>query len=417
MTSTAELTVTKSGMIEHVARTPRRLFMVVAGPLFVLYLLTATWTLPYNIDAFTNVLTAHEIGVSGDVYLDDYAALAVPDYIGNISWVVPTGEGSFASQYPPGAAVLAAPLYAVWPGGLDVIQAKGNNIEAPPVEIAMPPLGPAAITAALATAVAIGLLSLVFLRLSDTRSALIGALVAGLATSAWSVAADKLWLHTGDMLWLAVATYLVANQEIWAGFGYGMAILTRPHTALISAATGLGKAVSQRSIRPVIRIGIGSAAGLAGLVVFNQIVFGSASILGGYGSAFNERAASLNLIDYLGNVSLALVHPVRGLLVYSPFLLVLVPGLRRAWQVAPAWVKGSAVGGVLYLLLQLKANRYSGGAGFWAYRYPIEMLVAAAPLLFLAYTRWVADRPRAVRIFIWATMLSVGLQGVGAIFT
>ena len=62
----------------------RLLFLVVAGPLFVIYLLTATYSRPYNIDAFTNVLTAWEIADNGSPYLDDHEQLADPLYTGNV---------------------------------------------------------------------------------------------------------------------------------------------------------------------------------------------------------------------------------------------------------------------------------------------------------------------------------------------
>jgi alpha-1,2-mannosyltransferase len=156
--------------------------------------------------------------------------------------------------------------------------------------------------------------------------------------------------------------------------------------------------------------------GLALLVAYNTVVFGAPSIAGGYGSGFNERTSSLDLVEYAGNIALALVHPLRGLLIFSPFLILLIPGLKAAWRAAPAWVQGSALGGLLYLLLQLKANRYSGGSGFWGYRYPLETLAAAAPLLLLAYSEWVERQSELIRkLFRWLVIASVLLTATGAI--
>jgi alpha-1,2-mannosyltransferase len=163
-------------------------------------------------------------------------------------------------------------------------------------------------------------------------------------------------------------------------------------------------------------IGLGSGAGLAVLVWFNNAVYGSTSVAGGYGAAFNERAASFDVLDYLGNIALALVDLDRGLLVFSPFLILLIPGLRAGWRAAPAWVRGSAVGGLLYLLLQLKANRYSGGEGFWGYRYPLETLVAAAPLLLLSYTEWVRQQTALwQKLFRWLLVASIALTAAGSV--
>jgi alpha-1,2-mannosyltransferase len=219
------------------------------------------------------------------------------------------------------------------------------------------------------------------------------------------------------MMWIAAGTLLSIRHKALAGFAFGAAILTRPHTALVAACNGLWQSAKDRSPRPAFLIGIGSCVGLATLIVFNNAIFGSASISGGYGGSFANRATSWNVLDYAGNVLLALVHPIRGVLVYSPFLIPLLIGLPAAWKAAPSWVRGSAVGGLLYLLLQLKANRYSGGAGFWAYRYPLETLAAAAPLLLLSYTQWVTKQSDLTRkLFRWLLLVSVLFTAIGAIF-
>jgi alpha-1,2-mannosyltransferase len=392
-----------------------RFFAAIALPLFVLYLATATWTLPYHIDTITNVFTAWELANDGDAVLEEHEALASPDYFGNVGWVVPA-QDSVAAQYPPGAALLATPLYTIWPDNATILTVYGSNRLADGVEIPVPPLPPAAISAAAVSAMAVGLTGLAFRRLVDSRTALVAAYVAGLGTGAWSVAADQLWQHGPAMMWIAAGTLLSAERQVWAGVAFGAAILTRPHTALVAAGNGLVQAVAKRTVRPAIRIGIGSAMGLALLVAYNTVVFGAPSIAGGYGSGFNERTSSLDLVEYAGNIALALVHPLRGLLIFSPFLILLIPGLKAAWRAAPAWVQGSALGGLLYLLLQLKANRYSGGSGFWGYRYPLETLAAAAPLLLLAYSEWVERQSELIRkLFRWLVIASVLLTATGAI--
>ncbi len=140
---------------------PARLFAVVALPLLVLYLATASWTLPYHIDAATNVFTAFELGTEGNVILEDHEALVAPEYSRTIAWIVPA-EDSVAAQYPPGAPVLAAPIYAIWPDDARYITVYNEATDAPPIEILMPPLGPAAITAAVTAAVVVGLLAVAF---------------------------------------------------------------------------------------------------------------------------------------------------------------------------------------------------------------------------------------------------------------
>jgi hypothetical protein len=393
----------------------RRLFLLVAAPLFVLYLVTANWTTPYNIDALTNVLTADEIATKGDVYLDEYEGLAEPDFQGTAAWVVPARD-SATSQYPPGAASLAVPLYRIWPGHGTTSEFVGSGGEA--VVLPIPPLFPAAVTSAAVAATAVGLLALIFRSLSDDHLALLGAYAAGLGSGVWSVASDSLWQHGPAMMWIAAGTLLAASRRVWAGFAFGAAVLTRPHTALVAAGNGLWQSWQRRSARPALQIAIGSAIGLAGVIVYNRFVFGTVSITAGYGGSFATRASSLDILDYLGNIALAMVHPIRGLFVYTPFLVLLLPGLGKAWRVAPGWVRGSAIGGLAYVLLQLKANRYSGGEGFWGYRYPLEFLAATAPLFFLAYTEWIRKHPSAAlrRWFGYLVALSIVLTALGAIY-
>ncbi len=219
------------------------------------------------------------------------------------------------------------------------------------------------------------------------------------------------------MLWIVTGTLLSASHRWLAGLGFGAAVLTRPHTAVIAAANGLTQAWQRRSIRPAVEIGVGSALGLAALIGFNALVFGSPSITGGYSDSFATNATSAEVSGFFRNIFLALVHPTRGLLVYSPFLILLIPGIPAAWRKAPAWVRGSALGGLIYLLVQLKANRYSGGDSFWGYRYPLEMLAAAAPLLLLSYTEWVRGRSDLLRrVFVYLVVASVVLTAAGAVY-
>ena len=368
-----------------------------------------------TIDALTNVLSADAIATRGDPHLEQYEVLTEPKYQGYGAWVVDARE-SAAAEYPPGTALLAVPLYRLWQGREtphEFVASDGETVELP-----IPSLFPAALVSALVVAIAVGLFAVSVRGFAGDRLAIGGAYVAGLATGTWSVASDVLWQHGPAMMWIMAAGLLSTARQVWSGFAFGAAVLTRPHTGVIAAGNGLWQSWQQRSIRPVLRIGLGAAVGLTGVVAYNQLVFGTASISGGYGRAFGERVLSLNPLDYLGNIALALVHPSRGLFIYSPFLLLLLPGLRSAWRAAPAWVRGSAIGGLAYFLLQLKANRYSGGGGFWGYRYPLEALAAWAPLLFLSYIEWIRNHPSDVlrRVFRYLVIVSIEITLIGAVY-
>ena len=394
-----------------------QLFMLVAFPLFAIFLSTAAWSRQrVDVDGFTNVVTAWSIGTTGSPFLPEHVPLTEGEYPGYVSWIV-AYEDTAIGKYPPGAALHAVPLYAVWPqaakeGELDV----GHLDLAAPPPVPVPPYGPSAIVSALVVALAMGFLAVSFRRHAAAGTAAAGAYVAGLGTAAWSVAANTLWQHGPGMLWIALAGVLVAGHQFASGAAYGVAMVVRPLNALVAAGNGLYMSWRERNWRPAVKVGMGAMIGLAVLVVYNTVAYDQVSVLGGYGSGFVDNAADLDLVGYLGNVGLALVSRSRGLLIWSPFLLVLLPGLGAAWRVAPSWVRGAALGGVAYLLVLLKANRFSGGGDFPAYRYPLEALTAAAPLLFLAYTEWVARRPIALRAFRWLAALSIAVHTLFAIW-
>ena len=65
------------------------MFGLVVIPLFVVFLATASMSRSrFDVDAFTNVVTAWRLGTSGSVYLPDHVPLTHPDYVGNVSWIV-----------------------------------------------------------------------------------------------------------------------------------------------------------------------------------------------------------------------------------------------------------------------------------------------------------------------------------------
>jgi len=386
-------------------------FLLIVLPSFMLYFVTAQKSPPFHIDPFTNVATSWNLSTHGTVYLREHAEFVGPEYFRTVGWFVEAPDGTVA-QYPPGAALWALPFYLVSSGDIEVVAGiPENNLDLGVINLPVPPLTPAAAAASLAVALALGFLGLTIREVASNRHAVAMAYIFGFGTTAWAVASDQLWQHGPAMMWLALGTYLASRASRWgAGLAFGAALVTRPLTAVIAASSGLAQGWRERSVKPVVQIGAGAALGLAALLAYNYVLFDAVSISGGYGDAFVSRTRNADVWWFLGNVFGGLVDPVRGLLVWSPFLVVLVPGLRAAWKAAPAWARGPAIGGVIYLLVHWKANRFSGGDGFFGYRYPLEALVAAAPFLFYSYREWVNQRTIAMKVFRFAVVVAVGLQ-------
>jgi hypothetical protein len=265
--------------------------------------------------------------------------------------------------------------------------------------------------AALTTAGAVALLFVAFLRISSTRVAVFGALVFALGTGTWSVASQALWQHGPAMLFIALA--LLHPAPKYAGFAWIPAVLTRPISASIGLASSAYEIVRKRRVEyavvPLASILLGSAL----FLLYNRWAFGSWSPFAAYG--FNPVLTGLDvdLISWLRNVGSALVDPRRGILTISPFLVILLPGLARAWRNSPRWVRGAAMGGVAYLLVHYKFHDFAGGHFFFGYRYPLEGLLALAPLLLLSHQAWVAMTRYRSTLFWIAVVVAVALQAIG----
>ncbi len=391
---------------------PAAFFAAIFLPLLVLYLATAQWHAPYGVDATANALTAFELATGGDVVFEDHTDLLAPHFRGRGAWLTGDKNGQAVSQYPPGAALLAAPVYAIWPDRAP--QRWEGQVDEFTVSFTTPPIGPAAITAAVAVAAGLAMLGLAIRPLTDDRVAMGAVYVLALATGVWTVAADRLWLHSADVMYLSAGLYLSGRRTLAGGLSFGMAALTRPHTMLIAAGAGLGRAFDARRWSPALWIGIGTATGIAVLIAYNLAVFGTASLSGGYELNAADFITATK-VDFLPNVFGAFFDLRRGIFIYSPFLLVLLPGLRTGWKASPSWVQGAALGGIAYLVVQLAANRFSGGGGFWGYRYPIEALVAVTPLLTVAYSEWTSRTTRRRRLFAIALGTAFAIHLVGAL--
>ena len=140
------------------ALAPRSTILLVSSGLFVLYLLTASYSNPYGADAFTNVAQARAFADDQDRILEELEGLAAPEFRGTVAWFTESPGGT-TWQYPPGAAAWATPFYLV-ESSYEVVTSFDDSVpgEPIPIEIATPSTYvPAAVAAALSVAIDIGL--------------------------------------------------------------------------------------------------------------------------------------------------------------------------------------------------------------------------------------------------------------------
>lgn len=398
---------------------PARTAVVVFVALAAVYSTTAKWSeMPYGIDAYTNAITGRAIAVEGTPVVSGYEEAAAEPVRNYLAVVVETPRGP-VSQYPPGAALTVAPFYLLpHEPAVEMTLAEAGRPDLPPATVPVPPLWPATLSAVVVTAAALAVLSLTLSRLGLAgEQVLVVALAGGVTTSAWAVASRKPWTHGSAMLAISLACW-AASRDRWLGCGLalGAAVLVRPHLAVIAAVVGVWVSVTRRDWRPVLGVGTGSTLGLAALVGFNAVFHGAPSVIGGYSADFAERARDTDLVAYAVNIALGLFAPRYGLLVWAPVVVILACAAYGIRHSVPDWTLAAAVGGVTYLLVQWKANRASGGFAFFPYRYPLEALMAAAPLLGLAAVDWWHTRTGLARRLVPYTLVTATIgQVFGAI--
>jgi len=368
---------------------PWQTFLVVFLPILALYLLTMSRSnIDTNVDTVAAGLPAWRFAMFGDLDLSSFESLR---FIGEIN-------SRIMSNRTPGISFISVPAFWLFgqPGYSGVI----------------PSQLPATATAAVLSAGAVGTLHLVFRRLVTPALAVGAALVFGVATSTWSMSSVTLWPHGPGQFFLALALLAIAsNRFLAAGFAYAAAFLIRPVTAVLAAVPALYLSWKMKSWRPVVRVAVASSIGVALLIAYNGMVLGSWTLAPeSYGAVFLGRATRQSLGAYLGDLALTFFSTRYSLFLFSPFLLFTVPGLRAAWRKADYWVRAGGLGALAYLLVTLRLNRHGGGHPF-NYRYPLEPLVLASPLLLLSVREWYRRvSPDWQRLFWYSVIMSVVAQ-------
>ena len=368
---------------------------------WVVYLLTATYD-SYQVNDNRAVATsAWSLGARGTLELP-------AEWEGSIDWETPGTDGRLFTDRFPGAILLAAPAYAA--AGLLGLADQPSH----PYFLTY---GPAGVTAATIAALVVAVLYGVFRRLVERRTALGAASLFAFGTASWSVTADAMWTHGTTSLGLAGGMLALASgREAWAGSAYAASILARPQTAVVAAVIGIWRGVQLRTLRPVVVIGLTSSLGLLAVSIYSRLLFGTWLPIAGYDPSKVGAVVTSGSLEFAERFLFTLGHPTRGVLRFTPILVMLLPLLHRGWRTAPSWVRSSAVAGVVYLVVQLRSNVWHGGADFFGSRLTIETLVLAAPLLLCTWQA--AIRP--TRLLRWCftvlAVLSIVIHAVGATY-
>lgn len=362
----------------------------VFGAALTVYLLTTNYSGPTSSDVYAGSVQAWVLGTTGAPWVElagepERIRFALTELQG-FSWV----NGHIVYANAIGSWLFAAPLYAVL-GDPGQFTLTGG-----------------AVAASLISALGVLWMYLALYRLVPPALALAGAAVFAFALPTWSVSAHGIWGHTITQCAIAGAALASATSRWWlAGLALGFGAFARAHLLVVAAVLGLGTSASRRSVGPAVKVGVASSFALAVLVALNTFVYGSPSIGGGRTGplARLELGADVRAGGYLENVAGFLVSPGRGVLVFTPVLLVLLPTVVRVWRSAPDWTRWLAIGGVAYSALQLWIAHFFGGAAYSAYRLGLELATSLVPLYTFAFFR-AGLRVRAIASFVIVCQLA-----------
>jgi hypothetical protein len=312
--------------------------------------------------------------------------------------------GHWVSSYPIGPAVLAVPFYV--PAVLGGVDPQS-------------PLVPQLEKLAAATMVAASalLLYLAARRLAGAAAALPVALVYGLATSNLSVASQALWQHGPSLLLLTAALYALVRARDdprwagWAGFPLAFAVVTRPIDLPLVAPLAVHVLVRHPS--QVLRFLLSAVPPVLLEVGYDLAYWGrplASHLPAGIASPLEPWLWSTPVREGLAGL---LVSPTRGLLVYSPVLLLSLVGLALAWRRGGDRLLRALGPGVLLTLLVLsKWYFWWGGSTFGP-----RLLADLNPSLALGLVPLAgAVRRRRALTVTFAVRLgwSVAAHGIGA---
>jgi hypothetical protein len=317
-------------------------------------------------------------------------------------------RGHMMSTYPVTAAILATPVYLV-PVLMGLTDDAPYSEQLTRTEIFGTLLSK--IAGSIAAALSVAAIFLLASGMTDRRTALLAALAYGFATSTWSVTGQGLWQVSMSTPLLAAALLLFHRADddsrmiLLAAVAMGLSAASRPPNAVL-ALVWAGFVYARH--RPMF-VRYCAIVGTMGLVAISYNVYYFASVTGGYSAMVGSLMGLPRFESLMG----LLVSPSRGLFIYSPILLLVLPASYTALRKpAEPVVRYSAISFIALVLLYSGWQEWQGAFSF-GYRLLNDVLpfgvVVMVPLLARMMTTFSG---RAM--FAGLMVMSIGIQMVGA---
>jgi hypothetical protein len=313
-------------------------------------------------------------------------------------------DGRYRSAYSPVPSVVAAGL--TWPlwklGVLDLRAPGGANVLA-------------AFSASVISGLSVGLVFFMARGRLAAGGAAAVALGFGLGTGMWPTVSQTLWQHETAILGLAIAMLPFTREPIEVrgavaiGAGLALAGMARPQLspaiAVVLAGTFALGGAKQGAVAAAI-----AGSGAAIIITCNLLWFGTPLGAAPMLEALHETVHGISASFTLNPEGLAglLISPNRGLLVYSPVVLVAAAGLgtavREGMRSPLLWCLAAAT--VQWLFY----GSYAVWWGGYTYgpRYMLDVLPLAAPLAAagLAVLRTRIAHATAVLLLTWSVVVA-----------
>lgn len=318
-------------------------------------------------------------------------------------WVTEGRNGHLVSFYPIVVPVVVAPLYLP---AIAYLDKRGWD----PPRLDNVARIMEKICASLIAAATVMLMYLLLLRRrSEPGLAAALTLVFAFGTTTWVISSQALWMHGLAQLLIVAALLLLtgprsAPRVIAVGFLLALVACNRQPDAILAAGLGLYALWWAGRMSPLL---VAAGAAPVGVVVaYNLEVVGH--IAGAYASV--AHAPDFVSGEVLSGLAGLLVSPMKGLFVFSPFLLFLVfcaPVFRdRNTRVLAVAISAAVVLQVAFYAMLDWRQGIS-----WGPRWLTDML----PMLFWMLPPIVLALPAVGRIaFGFACAVAIAIQGIGA---
>ena len=378
-------------------RRPARLAAGLALALFVAY--NANGREIGTVDSQPQKYVARELAVTGTLTLT--RVIEERPGLGERVAFARDRHGDWRSAYPilPGvlAAVPAALLH--WTGVVDMDAPLAPNLVAK-------------LTASAMTTGAVVLMFLTLLRVVPERTAWWTAIGLGVGTGYWPVLAQTLWQHGPAALGLSLCLHgwlradsSLNRRALWTGgLGLGLAGAARP--ALVPAVVVLllwviRRAGPGRAVAALVPVAVLAALS----IVTNVYWFGDP--LGAYRLVEAVHPTVHGVPHVVAeqpwtNAAGLLVSPSRGLLLYSPVVLVVFAGLRSAWRAGDVGVRWLLAAACIQFSAYAWYSVWWGGHSFGP-RYLLDLLPLVVPAAALG-----VERLRQSRLLLGLGVLLLG---------